>query len=128
MKDFRDFGEMVRMLERLRGEGGCQWDRKQTLESIKDDLLGEVNELCEAVDRKDNENMKEEIGDCIWTLLFMAQIAKERGYFDVKDILTEVKDKMLRRHPHVFGDAKAATAEEALKLFNDVKRNERKSK
>ena len=128
MTRIKSFEKLVELVEYLRSENGCPWDREQTIASLKEDVLGEVDELREAIEKEDYENIKEEIGDVIWVLLLIAQIAKEERRFDLEDIFKEVTDKIVRRHPHVFGNAKAKNAEEALKLFREAKANEKKTK
>lgn len=122
MKDLED---IVNLIEKLRAEGGCPWDRAQTIESLKKELREEYEEVIQAIDKKDHENLKEEIGDLIWTLLLVAQIAKEEGRFNVEDVLKYTKDKIVRRHPHVFGDKKAETPEDAIRICNEAKEKEK---
>jgi uncharacterized protein YabN with tetrapyrrole methylase and pyrophosphatase domain len=119
------FEKLFELIEQLRGEQGCPWDREQTITSLKNDVLSEVHEVVKAIDNEDHENLKEEIGDLIWVTAMITQIAKERGHFDMDDVLKNVMRKMIRRHPHVFDDAKATTADEAKRMFNTVKRREK---
>ena len=128
MTRIKNFEKLVELVERLRGENGCPWDKEQTIASLKEDVLSEADELRVAIEKEDYENIKEEIGDVIWVLVLMAQIAKEEGRFDLENVLKELNDKIVRRHPHVFGNAKAKNAEEALKLFREAKANEKKTK
>lgn len=120
------FDDLVKLMQRLRKE--CPWDREQSIESLKNDVLDESKEVIEAIEKKDYENLREEIGDLIITLVAISVIAKEKGYFDIYDSISEVIEKMKRRHPHVFGNEKAETAEEALKIFYRVKEEEKKKK
>jgi ornithine cyclodeaminase/alanine dehydrogenase len=119
------FEKLFELIEQLRGEQGCPWDREQTITSLKNDVLSEVHEVVKAIDNEDHENLKEEIGDLIWVTAMITQIAKERGHFDMDDVLKNVMRKMIRRHPHVFDDAKATTADETKRMFNTVKRREK---
>ena len=128
MTRIKGFEKLVELVERLRGENGCPWDKEQTIASLKEDVLSEAEELREAIDKADYENIKEEIGDLVWGLVLMTQIAKEEGRFDLEDVFRETNDKIVRRHPHVFGDAKATNGEEALALFRKAKANEKKNK
>lgn len=128
MTRIESFEKLVELVERLRGENGCPWDKEQTIASLKEDVLDEARELREAIEKEDYENIKEEIGDLIWGLVLMAQVAKEEGRFDLEDVFKEINEKIVRRHPHVFGDAKAQSAEEAMKSFLDAKANEKKNK
>jgi tetrapyrrole methylase family protein/MazG family protein len=122
------FEDIIRLIEHLRSPKGCPWDREQTIKTLKNDLLGEAKEVAEAIDKDDNENLKEELGDLMWSIIIIAQIAKEQNLFDITDILELTKEKIKRRHPHVFGDKKANNVEEALKIFNEVKEKEKNQK
>lgn len=125
MPRIKSFEKLVELVEHLRSESGCPWDREQTIESLKEDVLDEASELREAIEKGDYENVKEEIGDLIWGLVLMAQIAKEDGRFDLEDVFKEVNEKIVRRHPHVFGEARAKTPEAAMKSFYEAKKNEK---
>ena len=124
MKD--SFDELVKIMQKLRKE--CPWDKEQTIESFKKDILGEIKELSDAVDKKDYENLKEEIGDVMISLIALSVVVKEKGYFDINDSIKEAIEKMIRRHPHVFGNKKAKNANEALKLFYKAKEQEKRKK
>lgn len=117
--------EIVKLLEKLRAEGGCPWDRAQSIETLKKDIRDEYEEVIQAIDNKDYDNLKEEIGDLIWTLLLMVQIASEEKQFNTRDVLKYTRDKIIRRHPHVFGDEKAETPEDAIRIIKKVKEKER---
>jgi tetrapyrrole methylase family protein/MazG family protein len=122
----KNFDKLLQLIEKLRSENGCPWDREQTIKSLKADLLSEVDEVAEAIDKEDYENLKEEIGDLIWSAALITQVAKEEKLFDMEDVLKTVNEKIVRRHPHVFGDKKAKDADEAKKIFNEAKNNEKK--
>ena len=122
------FDRFCNIIEKLRAPDGCPWDRKQTAESLKKSLLEECNEALEAIDKKDDENLCEELGDVLLVVGMMARIKEEEGKFNISDVLSGVNDKLIRRHPHVFGDAKASSPEEVLKLWNQVKEEEKKKK
>ena len=122
------FDQFCSIIAKLRAPDGCPWDRKQTAESLKKSLLEECNEALEAIDKKDDENLCEELGDVLLVVGMMARIKEEEGKFNISDILSGVNDKLIRRHPHVFGDAKASSPEEVLKLWNQVKEEEKKKK
>lgn len=107
-------------------QNGDPWYQSQTISSVKEDVLGEVEELKEAVEKEDFENIKEEIGDVIWSTVLMAKVAQAEGKFNLEDSLKEINEKMIRRHPHVFGDAKATTVEEACRLVEEEKMKEKK--
>ena len=113
-------------MARLRAPGGCPWDREQTLDSLKPYVIEEAYEVVDAIDRGDLDGLKEEIGDHLLQALFISQIAKEEGVFDIGDAVTAIHDKLVRRHPHVFGDVEAETASEVLVNWEKLKSEERK--
>lgn len=119
------FDELVELQKILRSPKGCQWDRKQTIKSLKKDFMSEAKEVGLAIDKSDYENLKEELGDLLWNIIFMAEIAKSKKLFSIKDVMRGVKEKMIRRHPHVFGGKKAKNAAEAREMFNAVKKMEK---
>src|SRR5512144_2229094 len=117
---------LLSIMERLRAPGGCPWDREQTLESLRPFVLEETYEVLEAIDRGDSAALGEEIGDLIFEGVLLAQLCAERGEFTVADSLRSIADKLVRRHPHVFGDeARAKTAEEVLGRWEEAKARER---
>ena len=119
------FEELVRIMERLRAEGGCPWDREQTRESLKPFLIEEAYEVVEAIDQGDPKQLMTELGDLLFQVVFHAQVATERREFTIGEILAATADKMVRRHPHVFADATASTTREVLEQWEDLKREER---
>ncbi len=122
------FEELVSVIATLRSEQGCPWDRVQTYESLKPCLLEESGEVVEAIDKGDMENLCEELGDVLLQVLMYSQIACEKGDFTLDDVIDGVCEKMIRRHPHVFGDKRALTPEESLNLWNEIKRQEKAEK
>lgn len=123
------FADLVETFAILRGPNGCPWDKKQTHESLIKCLQNESQELIDAINKKDDENMKEELGDVLLQVLIHSQIAAEEGKFTIDDVIQTLYDKLHRRHPHVFGQhAKAATAEEALEVWREMKKQEREAK
>ena len=123
------FADLVETFAILRGPNGCPWDKKQTHESLIKCLQNESQELIDAINNKDDENMKEELGDVLLQVLIHSQIAAEEGKFTIDDVIQGLYDKLHRRHPHVFGEhAKAASPEEALAVWREVKRKERENK
>ncbi|MBI4572045.1 MAG: nucleoside triphosphate pyrophosphohydrolase [candidate division NC10 bacterium] len=120
------FVELVEIMARLRGEGGCPWDREQTPETIKPYLIEETYEVLEAIDEQDPEKLKEELGDLMLQVVFHARMAEETGAFAIGDVLAAINDKLVRRHPHVFGDRKAETAQEVLFNWEQIKQTERR--
>lgn len=124
-----NFADLVETFAILRGPNGCPWDKKQTHESLIKCLQNESQELIDSINKKDDENMKEELGDVLLQVLMHSQIAAEEGKFTIDDVIQGLYDKLHRRHPHVFGDlAHAASAEEALSLWKEAKRKEREGK
>ncbi len=119
-----EFDNLRNIIRELREK--CPWEREQTLQSLASNITEEAAEAREAIERNDIKNLKEELGDTILVALMLSQIAEEQGLFKVEDSLNAASEKMKRRHPHVFGDAKAETADEALKLFYEAKAKEKK--
>jgi len=111
-------------MRRLRGPGGCPWDREQDHRSIAGCLIDECCELLETIDALDMEHMREELGDVLLQVVFHAQMAKEAGCFDFEDVAREINDKLVRRHPHVFGDEEAGASAEALGQWERIKGGE----
>ncbi len=123
------FADLVETFAILRGPNGCPWDKKQTHESLIKCLQNESQELIDAINNKDDENMKEELGDVLLQVLIHSQIAAEEGKFTIDDVIQGLYDKLHRRHPHVFGEhAKAASPEEALAVWREMKKKEREKK
>jgi len=128
MKKIEKFQKLVEIIETLRSEKGCPWDRQQNKNSLKPFLIEEVYEIIEAVDEDIPEKIKEELGDMLMLILFYAQISKEKGEFNIYDVIDTVIDKMLSRHPHVFGKVTLKTAEEVLQQWDKYKKQEGKLK
>lgn len=122
------FERLVEIMARLRGEGGCPWDREQTFDSIKPYTLEEAYEVLDAIDRRDWPALAEELGDLILQAVFYAQMAAEAGHFTIADALDAINAKLVRRHPHVFGDAVATTAGQVLERWNQIKEEERRER
>ena len=113
--------ELRKTVARLRAPDGCPWDRAQTHQSLADCLIEECCELLDTIDREDTEHMLEELGDVLLQVVMHAQLAEEANHFDLNRIAREVNRKLIRRHPHVFGDIKAGNAEEALSRWEAIK-------
>jgi len=122
------FARFVELIARLRAPGGCPWDREQTHESVKPMTIEEAYEVAHAIDEKDDEELLGELGDLLLQVVFHANIAEERGAFRLRQILERVSDKMVRRHPHVFGDDSASTSGEVLRSWEAIKAQEREAK
>jgi MazG family protein len=127
----RSFDDLVHLMTKLRGPDGCPWDRKQTLPDLKPYVIEEAYEVVDAIDRDDRAALTEEVGDLLLEAVFIAEITREEGTADVYDSITAIHDKLVRRHPHVFGDVIAGDAEQVLvnweKLKNEEKKAENKS-
>jgi MazG family protein len=124
----RDFEQLVAVMARLRAPNGCPWDREQSHSSLRTYLIEEAYEVLDAMDSADDAKFAEELGDLLLQVLFHAQIANEEGRFDVTDVIREIYEKMIRRHPHVFGEKRAKTAAEVLRNWEKIKAEERKTK
>ena len=112
-------------MDRLRDPGGCPWDREQTLHSLAPYFLEEAYEVVDAISGGDPEKLCEELGDLLIQIVFVARIAKEKGWFEVGDVCNAISEKMVRRHPHVFGDREVSSSAEVLQNWEDIKRDER---
>ena len=112
-------------MSRLRGEGGCPWDREQTFQTIKPYLLQETYEVLDAIDREDWHELSHELGDLLLQVVFFAQMAQEAGHFDVGDALGAINDKLIRRHPHIFGSETALTGDDVKKRWDEIKNKEK---
>lgn len=123
-----DFSDLEQIMHRLRAEDGCEWDRAQTHESIRINLIEEAYELVEAIDCKNAEMIKEECGDILMQAVFHAEIAQTNGEFDYIDMISGLCRKLIDRHPHVFGNNHADNADESLAFWNEAKKKEKKYK
>jgi len=117
-----DFRKLVEIMARLRGEGGCEWDRAQTHETLRQYLVEETHEVVDAIRRDDPGLLCEELGDLLLQILFHARIAQENRDFDISDVIASISEKMIRRHPHVFGDARADNPEAVSLQWEHIKR------
>jgi MazG family protein len=122
------FARLVALIARLRAPGGCPWDREQTHRSLRPMTLEEAYEVLEAIDEGDDSHLAGELGDLLLQVVFHAQIAAEASRFTVADVIRAVSDKMVRRHPHVFGDQSATTSGEVLRNWEAIKRAEQKER
>ncbi|MDP0499299.1 MAG: MazG family protein [Verrucomicrobiota bacterium JB022] len=113
-------------MSRLRAPDGCPWDREQTHQSLTTPLIEECAELLETIDKLDMPHMREELGDVLLQVVFHAQLAKEVGHFDFEDVAREINDKLIRRHPHVFGDVEAKDSATVVKNWEEIKAEEKK--
>ncbi|EIL8447864.1 nucleoside triphosphate pyrophosphohydrolase [Clostridium perfringens] len=121
----KDFQDLLDIIETLRNPGGCPWDREQTHESLKSALLEECYEVIDAIENKDEDALIEELGDVLLQVVFHASIGKEDGYFDIMDVIGGISNKMINRHPHVFGNEEANTSEQVLVNWEEIKKEEK---
>jgi len=124
--DLGTFATLVNIIARLRGTGGCPWDRAQTHDSIKGNLLEEAYEVLEAIDEKDTGNLCEELGDLLMQIVLHAQMASEDNDFEICDVIRRINTKLIHRHPHVFGGAHVENAEHVIANWETLKREEGK--
>jgi ATP diphosphatase len=119
------FERAVAIMARLRAPGGCPWDREQTFDSIKPYTLEETYEVLEAIDKRDWNELPGELGDLLLQVLFYSEMAKESGHFSIDQVLDRLAEKLISRHPHVFGDVKAETSQEVLRNWEAIKQLEK---
>ncbi len=124
----KSFEDLVELSKFLRSPEGCPWDREQTLNTLRTFILEEAHEVIQAIEMNDIEELKEELGDLLYEILFASQICNEEGKFTVEDVVNQLYYKLVRRHPHVFGEEKAKDAEEAVKRWHGEKLKEKTRK
>jgi len=122
------FERLVGIMARLRAPGGCPWDREQNFDTIKPYLLEETYEVLDAIDQRDWSGLADELGDLLLQAVFFAQMASEESKFRIDDSLDAIAEKLIRRHPHVFGEGTAKTADDVKKRWDEIKADEKKSK
>jgi len=122
------FSALADVIHRLRAPGGCPWDREQTHESLKPFIIEEAWELCDAIDGKNPGNICEELGDLLLQILLQAEIAEEKKNFDIKDVCNGIRNKLIHRHPHVFGDTNVSGSSEVVANWENIKRTEKKER
>jgi len=122
------FEELLAIMRTLRSENGCEWDKAQTHESLKPYLVEEVYEVIHSIDEKNYNSLKEELGDLLLQIVFHSQIAQENGEFDIKDVIKTLNEKLIRRHPHVFGNSKGYSYEQWERIKAQEKGEEKVSK
>lgn len=120
-----EFNALVNIIERLLGPNGCPWDQEQTLVSMRHSVLEETAEVIEAINLNDNAKIEEELGDLFFNVIFLCKLAEKENRFTMTEALRTIAAKLIRRHPHVFGDAKVKDAEEVLKQWNAIKQKEK---
>ncbi len=122
------FVEFVEIVERLRGENGCPWDKVQTHKSVEKNFIEEVYEVIDAIECEEFSELKEELGDVLLQVVFHAQMAKEENEFDIEDVIDAISQKIVYRHPHVFGNVKVTGVEDVLKNWEALKKKEKETK
>lgn len=122
------FVEFVEIVEKLRGENGCPWDKAQTHKSVEKNFIEEVYEVIDAIEDEEFSELKEELGDVLLQVVFHAQMAKEENEFDIEDVIDAISQKIVYRHPHVFGNVKVAGVEDVLKNWEALKKKEKETK
>jgi tetrapyrrole methylase family protein/MazG family protein len=120
----KSFDDLVSIMAKLRGAGGCPWDRRQTKATLKPFLIEETYEILETLDAGDDEGLREELGDLLFHIIFMARIAQEEGAFNIYDVIQTVSEKMIRRHPHVFGRSQVSSHHEVEVNWANLKAKE----
>jgi len=120
-----DIDKLAALVEKLRSDNGCPWDKEQTRETLKPMLIEEAFEVLDALDAEDPAELKDELGDLLFQVVFHAQIARERGEFDLAAVIDRSYEKMVRRHPHIFGNADLKTSEDVLRNWEDIKAAEK---
>ena len=123
-----EMDRLKQIMARLRGPDGCPWDREQTLDSLATFLLEETHEVLDAMSSGTPEAHREELGDLLFQIVFQARVAEEQGAFDLEAVMRDIGDKIVRRHPHVFGDASLETSDQVLKQWEQIKVEERRAK
>ncbi|MFC1978503.1 nucleoside triphosphate pyrophosphohydrolase [Chloroflexota bacterium] len=123
-RDLNDFNNLKRIIAKLCAPNGCPWDRAQTHDSIKQYLIEEAYEVIQAIDENKTDKLCDELGDLLLQILLHSQIAEEKGEFNIQDVIRSISEKMIRRHPHVFGNAKADSPDEVVANWDEIKRKE----
>ncbi len=127
-ENLREFAGLLKVVEHLRGPDGCPWDKEQTFESLTRFAIEEAHELAEAIDSGDMKAFRDELGDLLLQVVLHSEIARQEGKFDIYDVIEGIASKMVRRHPHVFGDVKVSSSGEVLTNWAEIKKAEGKTK
>ena len=124
-KTLDSFSKLIKITDTLMGDNGCPWDKVQTRESLKPYLVEETYEVLEALDANDPEKIKDELGDLLYQILFHSKISSLKGEFNFRDVINNLSEKMVRRHPHVFKEGELNTPDQVVKQWEEIKRNEK---
>jgi len=127
-RDVNKLEQLIQLIRKLRAPDGCPWDQKQRKEDLGKYILEEAYEVMDSLDKADPEDLKEELGDLLFQILFLTEICAESGLFSLSDVMDEVKEKMIRRHPHVFGDWKVNSVQDVKDNWQRIKAQERNKK
>jgi uncharacterized protein YabN with tetrapyrrole methylase and pyrophosphatase domain len=122
----KDFDELLAIADTLLGPNGCPWDKEQTIGTLKPYILEETYELLEAIDLGEPAKMKEELGDCFYTLIFLVKLGEQNGFFTLQEALRSIAEKLIRRHPHIFGKTKVESTGDVLRNWEKIKKKEGK--
>ena len=122
------FNALVQTVQQLRSENGCPWDKKQTTRSLKKYLMEEYGEIINAIDNEDPDNLCEELGDFLYLILMIAEISKDEGKFTLEEVVRRIDEKLIRRHPHVFGNRQDLNEEQLRRQWTAIKENEKTNK
>lgn len=123
-KNLKELNKLINLIKRLRAPDGCPWDQKQTQNDLGKYILEEAYEVFDALEEKNTQAIKEELGDLLFQILFLAEINEEEGLFSLSDVVAEIRKKMIRRHPHVFGDKKVISVQEVKENWQRIKKTE----
>lgn len=121
----KEFTLLLETTDRLLGPGGCPWDREQTMKSTRSCIIEEASELVDAIDSEDNDHIREELGDLLFVVLFLCRLAEKEKCCDLTSVLQDVNEKLIRRHPHVFGEVKIGDSDAVLKQWDKIKQKEK---
>lgn len=121
----QEFQRMLEIIDQLLGPNGCPWDREQTMKSVRPDLIEESCELVDAIDSEENHHIQEELGDALFVVAFMCKLAEKEKRTHIKDVLKEINEKLVRRHPHVFGDTVVENSAGVIHQWNKIKSTEK---
>lgn len=122
------FQNLVNIVDKLRSKNGCPWDKQQTLKSIRANIIEEAYETVDAINKKNYLQLKEEVGDLLLQVLFVSQLAKEKSKFSIKEVIQGISNKLINRHPHIFGDQKVKNTKEVLYHWEQIKKKEKNTK
>ena len=123
----KKFDKLVDIIATLRGENGCPWDKKQTHDSLLPFLFEESNEVADTIVSQDYKHLQEELGDLLLQIVLHSQIAKENNHFSISDVIDSISEKMIRRHPHIFSGVKVESEDDVNRLWDEIKKQERKN-